>query len=565
MRLSLFEIMITRRNFLRNSSLAAAATSAIAFPHVGHSAEVRFAKRGQRPRKIIMLVADGMSMGTLTCGDHLSRLLRGRGLTWMQLCGQPSVHTGWMNMRSLNSLVTDSSAASSSWGSGSRIINGVVNQLGNGTNLKTLYELFAQAGWKRGLVTTTEITHATPAGFATNVESREHANNIAVQYLERRVDLLLGGGSKFFDPKERKDKRDLLMDFQHAGYAVMKTLPELNAASMDQRWLGVFDKSHMPFTVDHKHDAKKLASVPTLPAMTSVALKWLAKEPHFILQVEGGRVDHGCHNCDAAGALYDLIAFDEALDACLEFQRRAPDTLLVMTTDHGNANLGLNGMGSGYGQSSWLFHNLLKVKKSFPEMLTLMRKSEKAKPDEYEAKLAKAIAANPHAHPADKEVVPDSIKDPEKDQKEDEEKKDKAKETEIMIVKSTKEIMDVIRENTGYKISEKRAEMLAPFLAKKGDALYEVMKSDVCGFGQAMANHLGISFTGNAHTADYVPVVAKGPGAERFAGFIQNTDVFYHFLALARIDYRNPIEPLIDEPTLHQAQHVERVEEYKLA
>ena len=556
--------MITRRSFLRNSSVLAA-TSAISFPHAGQSAEYRFTKRGPKPRKIIMLVADGMSMGTLTCADHLSRLLRGRGLTWMQLCGQPTVHHGWMNMRSLNSLVTDSSAASSSWGSGSRIINGVVNQLGNGTDLKPLYELFAQAGWKRGLVTTTEITHATPAGFAANAESREHATRIAVQYLERKVDVLLGGGSKFFDPKERKDKRDLLADFKTQGYAVMKTLPELQAAPTDRRWLGLFDKSHLPFTVDHKHDAKKLASVPTLPAMTAAALKWLAREPRFILQVEGGRVDHGCHNCDAAAALYDLITFDEALDVCLEFQKRAPDTLLVMTTDHGNANLGLNGMGSAYGQSSWLFHNLLKVKKSFPEMLTLMRKSEKAKPDEYEAKLAKAIAANPHAHPTDKEEVPDSIKDPEKDQKEDEEKKDKPKEKEIMIVKSTKEIMDVIRENTGYKISEKRAEMLAPFLAKKGDALYDVMKSDVCGFGQAMANHLGISFTGNAHTADYVPVVAKGPGAERFAGFIQNTDIFYHFLALAKIDYRNPTEPLIDEPSLLQAQHVERIEEYKLA
>jgi alkaline phosphatase len=206
------------------------------------------------------------------------------------------------------------------------------------------------------------------------------------------------------------------------------------------------------------------------------------------------------------------------------------------------------------------------VKKSFPEMLTLMRKAEKAKPEEYEAKLAKAKAANPKAHPDDKDVVDDSIKDPEKDDKEDEEKKpEKPKEKEVLVVKPTKEIMEVIRENTGYKISEKRADMLAPFLAKKGDALYDVMKTDVCGFGQAMANHLGISFTGNAHTADYAPVLAKGPGAERFAGFIQNTDVFYHYLAMADIDFRNPTEPLIDDPALPEARRAENVEEYKLA
>jgi alkaline phosphatase len=83
------------------------------------------------------MVADGMSMGTLTCADYFSRRLRGRGLTWLQLQANPKVYSGLMNMRSLNSIVTDSSAASSSWGCGARIINGTVNQRGNGDNLTT--------------------------------------------------------------------------------------------------------------------------------------------------------------------------------------------------------------------------------------------------------------------------------------------------------------------------------------------------------------------------------------------------------------------------------------------
>lgn len=551
--------MISRRNFLRNSSVVAA--SAVAFPAVAKPAGGFHAKPGQRPRHIIYMVADGMSMGTLTCSDYFSQRLRGRGLTWLQLCTNPNAQNGWMNMRSLNSLVTDSSAASSSWGSGARIINGMVNQRGNGDRLTTLYELFDQAGWKRGLVTTTEITHATPAGFATNAESRDHADKIATQYLERRIDLLLGGGHKFFTPKDRKDKRDLFADFARNGYHTMRSLDELKAAPTDKRWLGLFDKSHLPFTIDARESYSRQMRIPTLATMTSAALKWMERHPNFILQVEGGRVDHACHNCDGVSAMHEQIAFDEAIDVCLEFQQRVPDTLIVITTDHGNANLGLNGMGTGYGQSTWLFANALKVRKSFAELLDLLRKSEKTKTADVPAKEAKAYEMNPAAHPQDA-VVND--KDDEKDEDEEEKKKKEKKEKDIILVKPQSEIIEVIEHWTGYKIKPKQADMLAPYLSKKGDTLYSVLKADVAGLGHLMANYVGIGFIGNAHTADYVPITAVGPGAERFAGFVENTSVFHSLLHFGKIDFRNPTEPLITE-TSPSASEVERSEEYKLA
>jgi alkaline phosphatase len=552
--------MISRRNFLRNSSIVAA--SSLSFPAVAKPAGGFNAKPGQRPRNIIHMVADGMSMGTLTCADYFSRRLRGRGLTWLQLQANPKVYSGLMNMRSLNSIVTDSSAASSSWGCGARIINGTVNQRGNGDNLTTLYQLFAQASWKRALVTTTEITHATPAGFATNAESRDHADKIALQYIERKVDLLLGGGYKFFDRKERKDKRDLFGEAERDGYYTMRSLDELKTAPTDQRWLGVFDKNHLPFTIDQRESYTRQMRVPTLATMTSAALKWLERHPHFILQVEGGRVDHACHNCDGVTAMHELVAFDEAIDACLGFQQRVPDTLIVMTTDHGNANLGLNGMGSAYGQSTWLFNNALHVRKSFSELLDLLRKTEKTKIADIPAKEKKAYEMNPAAHPHDTKTAAD--KDDEKDEDEEEKKKKEAKEKDVILVKSQKEIIEIIEHWTGYKVSPKKADMLAPFLSKKGDTLYDVLKADVAGLGHLMANHVGIGFTGNAHTADYVAINAVGPGAEKFGGFVENTDVFYHYLNFGKIDFRNPTEPLITESD-PAAEKVEPIEEYKLA
>jgi alkaline phosphatase len=446
------------------------------------------------------MVSDGMSMGTLTAADHFSQLLRGRGLTWLHLYQQPGVASAWMNMRSLNSIVTDSSAASSSWGCGSRIVNGAINVFPDGRELLPLYTVLGQAGWKRGLVTTTEITHATPAGFAASGLNRDAGDVIADQYFARKIDLLLGGGKKFFNPKERKDKRDLLAEFQQAGYVVMDTLTELQQAPLDKPWLGTFSSSHLPFTLDHISDAKLIGKVPTLATLTRYALKKLERESHFILQVEGGRVDHACHSCDAAAALHDQIAFDEAIDVCLEFQRRMPETLVVITTDHGNGNPGINGTGDKYAESPTRFRNLQQIRHSFGEILKKMEK-----------------------------------------------------------VTSEKEVKRIVKETTGYNVPSEKAAMLLPFLEKKGKAVYDLMNSKEAQLGQLLGNYCGIGWAGGAHTGDYVPLLACGPGAERFRGFIQNTQVFHNYLALAKVDFRNPELPLLAEcgPSAAEAEGAE--------
>ncbi|NBV23625.1 MAG: hypothetical protein EBS05_17110 [Proteobacteria bacterium] len=494
---------LNRRRFFTRSGLLAA--TSFAAPAVVRAAEPGNAAPGQKPRHIIHMVADGMAMATLSMADHLSRAVRGRGLTWMNLYNQPGTVGSFMDVRSLNSIVTDSSASSCAWGSGSRIVNGTVNVLPDGKILTPLYTLFGQQGWKRALVTTTEITHATPAGFAVSGLKREAADSIAVQYMERGVEVLLGGGQKFFDPAKRKDKRDLLPDYKTAGYQVFKTAKEFADAKNDGKWLGIFANSHLPFTVDWNHDAKHKATVPHLAEMTRKALAKLENENHFIMQVEGGRVDHGAHMCDAVAALYDQVAFDEALDVVLEFQKRHPDTLVVFTTDHPTGNPGLSGIGLNYGFSSALFTNVQRVKKSFSEIL---KQWNVPGPDS--APLAKGA------------VAPPAQQDP-------------------------KVIADTLREATDYQVSLEKATALAPFLARKGKAQFTLMNATVAQLGQLMANHLGIGWTGTAHCSDFVPLVAVGPGSERFRGFIQNTDVFRHYTQLAGIDFQNPSAPIVED------------------
>ena len=480
-----FDMSSNRRSFLRTAGLLAAASSGM--PAVVRGADAARQASDAVPRHIIHLVSDGTSSGTLTIADYFSHRARGRGLRWFELYQNPAAQTAFVNMRSLNSVVTDSAAASSSWGSGSRVKNGMLNTLPDGRKLRPLYALFDEAGWKRGLVTTTEITHATPAGFATNAQ-RDEAQSIAAQYLQHKVEVLLGGGRKFFDPAQRKDKRNLPADYRAAGYTVMNQAAELDAAPLDRPWLGTFSSSHLPYTIDHLASAKLQKEVPTLAAMTRQALKKLSREDRFILQVEGGRVDHAAHANDIAAAVRDSVAFDEALEVCLEFQRREPDTLLVITTDHGTANPGLNGTGSSYSKTNPLLADLPKAKASFEEMATRLGKQP-----------------------------------------------------------TPGKLQSVIHEGTGYKVPDAKAVFLASFFAKKGLALYDTMNSVTCQMGQLMGNYYGVGWTSGAHTADFVPLLALGPGAARFRGFLQNTEVFRHYLALANIDYRNPEVPLMAE------------------
>jgi alkaline phosphatase len=480
-------MLTSRRHFLRQAGLGTTLAAVSGTPLRAAAPARANPPADGIPRHIIHLVADGTSSGTLTVGDYFSRLVRGHGLRWLELYQRPDTIQALVNMRSLNSVVTDSAAASTSWGSGSRVKNGVLNILPDGRELRPVCPLFAQAGWKRGLVTTTEITHATPAGFVANAK-RDNAESIAVQYLDRNIEVLLGGGGKFFAANQRKDKRDLLAAYRAAGYTVATNAAELAAAPLSPRLLGVFSEGHLPYTLDHQADAKLRARVPTLADMTRRALRKLGREDRFILQVEGGRVDHAAHANDIAAAAHELLAFDDALAACLEFQQREPETLLVITTDHGTANAGLNSSGGGYSVTPPPFTNLRLARASFSE-------------------IARRLGSDP----------------------------------------APGRIQRLVQEATGYKVPDAKAVFLASFFAKKGWALYDAMNSPAVQLGQLLGNHYGVGWTSGEHTADYVPLIACGPGAARFRGFLQNTDVFRHYVALAGIDYRNPEAPLMVE------------------
>ncbi|WP_233992719.1 alkaline phosphatase, partial [Salinibacter altiplanensis] len=279
-------------------------------------------------KNIIFLVSDGMSAGTLTMADLHLRRHHGRRSNWLRLYEEGRVRHGLMDMASANSIVTGSAAAASSWGSGHRVFNEAVNMSEDGEEYRTILEIFRDAGKGTGLVTTTRITHATPSGFGINMPARWSEDKIAAQHLEREYDVLMGGGARHFDSDQRDDGQNLFQAFEDKGYTVAQSKSGLNTWGHEGAFLGTFYDTHLPYVLDHQNISSHRQRVPRLPKMTDAALQRLSQNNDgFLLQVEGGRVDHAAHEDDTGGLVYDQVEFDEAIGTALDFAEGRDDTL----------------------------------------------------------------------------------------------------------------------------------------------------------------------------------------------------------------------------------------------
>jgi len=456
---------ISRREFLKKSG----AISSLALTPAILNGHGRKPVKAGDARNVIFMVSDGMSSGTLTLADIVKRRQFGSPTNWISLYdSERRFYRGAMDMASQNSPVTDSAAASSAWGTGRRVNNGAVCMDPNGEKLKPILEIFRDAGKKTGLVTTTRITHATPAGFGSNVEVREMEDEIAAQYLEKEYDLLMGGGARHFEPDSRDDGRDLFAAYANNGYRVVKQKDGLENAGKSEKLLGIFSRSHMPFTIDHENNPELQTKVPTLREMTETALNKLSTHPDgFILQVEGGRVDHGGHDNDAPALVYDQIAFDEALGVVLDFVDRRDDTLVIITTDHGTANPGLNGMGHRYTGSGAKLEHLFKFTNSTNWILSELSENS-----------------------------------------------------------NISMIRERVYEAASLEITAGEAEMVKNSLSDSFQAPYHMENKPKSVLGAVLANYIGINWLGTAHTSDYVELAAIGPGIDRLDRFVRNTELF---------------------------------------
>jgi alkaline phosphatase len=219
---------------------------------------------------------------------------------------------------------------------------------GNGTPVDTLLEIMKAQGYGTGVVSTTRITHATPATTYAHVCNRNAENTIATQMVPGGtgyntklgtdgLDVVLGGGRRHFLPKgtgsSRTDARNLIDEMKAKGYTYVQTgtaLSNVNTATTN-KLLGLFNSSDMNYELDRvKNDVNE----PSLAQMTEAAINILSRNSKgYFLLVEGGRIDHALHGTNAKRALEDTLAFDAAIKKALE-KVNLSETLVVVTADH---------------------------------------------------------------------------------------------------------------------------------------------------------------------------------------------------------------------------------------
>ncbi len=412
-------------------------------------------------RNVILCVSDGMSMGVPSMADDFSLLVCGRPTFWPAFMLRPGVTCGLMRTASASSMVTDSAAASSAWSTGQSVANGTLNVTPDGATYAPLAVGVGAIGKRVGLVTTDNICGATPGGFGAAVVSRHDYPSIARQYLGR-VDLLLGGGREHFDPLGRKDGKNLIGQFREDGYAFFDQRSALMSAKPQDKVLGLFNEGTLPYTIDHLNDAELKRRIPSLREMTDYALRCLeSAEEGFFMMIEGSRIDHAAHANDAAACLWDQLAFDDAARRAVEYALDRDDTLVILTTDHGNANPGLCGWGNKYNDSTERFKRLGAFTGSFT-----------------------AIARD------------------------------------IKQRSSPESTAKVIQRYTGIELDETETRQV-DLAVREGEPVADHNDQHrrwVGLLGQVLGNHTAVQWNGVSHTSDNVLVSAYGPYSEHFAG-----------------------------------------------
>lgn len=310
-------------------------------------------------KNVIFFLGDGMGIATTTAARIYAAGEDG-ALTMDTL-----PESGFVKTFSNDAQVTDSAPSMSAYMTGVKMNNEVISMstdtvakaptadltsgcgAGNGKPVSTLLELAKAGNRATGVVTTTRVTHATPAATYAHVCHRDAEADIAAQLvpggalynaaLKDGVDVVFGGGRQFFLPKtaggKRADGRDLVAELKAKGYGYAADKAAFSAIdpAKTQRAVGLFTSSHMSYDLDRDPNKE-----PSLAEMTTKAIDLLANrsgKQGMFLMVEGGRIDHALHGTNAKRALTDAIAFDDAIKAALA-KVDLNNTLVVVTADH---------------------------------------------------------------------------------------------------------------------------------------------------------------------------------------------------------------------------------------
>ncbi len=280
---------------------------------------------GDSPSKIIVFMGNGMGFGQITADYYYNPQ---SPYPLFPVSGLVTTHPDG------DKWVTDAAASSTALATGMKVPPGFVGMTPEGEHLTTVLDVAHRRGKRTGVIATTSITQPGPAAFTSHLQSWGREYEIAAQQAQTEVDVLLGGGLRFFESNAFADT-NLISVMQSAGYEFVRTQSQLETMPTEsmEKLLGLFAL-----------EALKQASMRSLSLrlMTRKAVEILDNDPDgFFLLVEGSQIDWRGHERSADGLVEELKDFGDAIRWALEYQNEHPELLIVVVGDHETGGVSL--------------------------------------------------------------------------------------------------------------------------------------------------------------------------------------------------------------------------------
>ncbi len=439
----------------------------------------------QKAKYVFLFIGDGMGLAQVNLTQGYLAALEDRvGFVQLNFTKFPQV--GFVSTYANDQMITCSAAAATALATGHKTNIGRISMDPSGS---VPYESVAtkakRSGYKVGIVSNTSIDHATPAAFYAHQPDRDNYFEIGVQLAQSDFDFFAGGGFLIPDGTLGGKEVNLVQLAKDNGFNVVNTRDgfEKLAPGAGRTLLlspRPASEGSLPFSIDADPGDFTLADY------TSKAISMLDNENGFFLMVEGGKIDWACHENDAATAIQEVIAFDKAVGNAVAFYLKHPDeTLIIVTADHETGGLALGNNETGYDSH---FGLLRYQKSSMGELNKIVARFKVNKSGDSDADFAKILKVLESEMGLNSRQRNTLLSDTDSS----------------MLKKAFVESVYGLETENGTKGDDRT------FIATAIGIL---------------AEKAGIGWSSGSHTCVNVPVFAIGTGAERFSGYIDNTDI----------------------------------------
>lgn len=458
----------------------------------------------KRAKNVILFIGDGMSLQAREMARILSKgITEGKYNDLLEM--EKMSNMALITTSGYDSLVTDSANSASAYATGHK---SVVNAMGvyadstkdpfDDPKVENIVELAKRTrGMATGIVSTANITDATPAAMVAHTRRRAELNFIAATMLDpnHRPDVILGGGAQQFLPmatpgSKRKDDKNLIEEFKTLGYSFSGTKTELlNTPAGATKLLGLYNLDNMNVYLDREvlKTPKVLGGFtdqPSLVDMTKKAIDVLSKNPNgFFVMIEGACIDKQLHVLDWQRATYDTIEMDKAIGVAKEFARKNGDTLIIVVADHAH---GASITGTYHEKDGKTGREAVRIyaEAGFP---TFEDKDGDGFPDDADPSVTLAVQFANH---------PDF--------------------------------------NDNYRL---KPEPNVPAIMANGKAIANPKTQ-----GEFQPGNIPSTDPQEVHSADDVVLNADGPGADYFKGVMDNTEVFFAMVRALGLDGKRVVK-----------------------